>query len=122
MAAFPSTQKFGWRDMGFDPEAAVERGAMERGIPKQRRISSDVRVELDLTLYFDTSAEITTFETFFFTTINAGQDFFDFTLPLYGGVVQARVVGGKLGPLSFQSRTLGLATRTLKIEYWRSVW
>lgn len=103
-------------------EPAVERSQMERGIPKQRRISSDVRIELALTLYFDSAADLAAFETWFYTTINAGQDFFDFTHPRTGAALQARFVGGELGEVSYQNRTLGKSSRPVKLEYWRSTW
>lgn len=121
MAAFP-TVKYEWRDLGEDPEPVVVRGEMERGIPKQRRVRSDVRVEIPLTIHFDTKAEAAAFETWFFTTIKAGQDWFDFTHPRLGTTVTARVVGGELGPLTFTKRTLESSKRGLKIEYWRSTW
>ena len=121
MAAFPDV-KYDWRDLGEDPEPVVERTQMERGVPKQRRINSDVRVEVPITVHFDSKAEAADFETWFFTTINAGQDWFDLTHPRTGAVVQARVVGGKLGPLSYLNPTLEASKRTLKVEYWRSAW
>jgi hypothetical protein len=122
MAAFPSTVKFGWRDLQETPEPVVERAEMERGIPKQRRINSDVRMELELTLHFDTKAELAAFETWFFTTIKGGQDFFDFVHPASGTTVQARAKGGALGPVSWRNRTLQMSQRKLTLEYWRATW
>lgn len=122
MASFPTGMRYDWRDMSETPDAVVERTAMERGIPKQRRTASDARVEVAITLHFDSAAEITDFETWFYTTVHAGQDFFDWTHPRTGATVQARVVGGELGALKYLRRTLDRATRPLKIEYWRSAW
>lgn len=122
MAAFPTGMRYDWRDLSEAPEAVVERQPMERGIPKQRRIASDARVEVAITLHFDTTAEITDFETWFYTTVNAGQDFFDWVHPRTGATLQARVVGGELGPLQYMRRTLDKAKRSLKLEYWRSAW
>lgn len=121
MAAFPDV-KFDWRDLGEDPQSVVERTEMERGIPKQRRVNSDARVEVPITVYFDSKAEVTDFEDWFYVDINAGQDWFDIPHPRTGVVVQARVVGGKLGPLSYLNRTLEKSKRSLTIEYWRSAW
>lgn len=122
MATFPSYVKYGWRDMQEAPESVVERADMERGIPKQRRRSSDVRVELSLRLEFDSAADAASFETWFYNTIDAGQDFFDFTHPRTASVVQARFVGGELGPLMFRNRTLGLSYRAATLEFWKSTW
>ncbi len=121
MATFP-TVKYSWRELSEAPEPVVQRSDMERGIPKQRRIASDARVEVELQVFFDTKAEAAAFETFFWTDINAGQDFFTWTHPRTGAVLQARVVNGQLGPLKFSQRTLEASQRGLKLEYWRSAW
>jgi hypothetical protein len=122
MAAFPAGMKYDWRDMGEAPESVVERAPMERGIPKQRRIASDARVEVSITLHFDSTTEITNFETWFYDTVRAGQDWFDWVHPRTGATLQARVVGGELGPLKYLRRPLDKATRSLKLEYWRAAW
>ena len=122
MAAFFPGARYDWRDLTETPDAVVERSEMERGIPKQRRTASDARVEVTITLHFDTAAEITAFETWFYTTVNAGQDFFDWVHPRTGGTLQARMVGGELGPLRYLRRPLDKATRSIKLEYWRSAW
>lgn len=122
MAIWPSGMRYDWRDFSETPEPVVERSEMERGVPKQRRISSDARVELQLTLHFDTTAEIAAFEAWFYTTIKAGQDWFDFPHPRTGATVQARIVGGELGALTYLRRPLDKAKRTVKLEYWRSTW
>ena len=122
MAAFPAWVKYDWRGLGETPDSVVERTQMERGIPKQLRIASDARVEVPITLHFDSKAEIAAFETWFYDDISAGQDWFDWVHPRTGATVQARVVGGELGPLKYLRRTLDMATRTMKVEYWRSAW
>ncbi len=121
MAAFPDV-KFDWRDLSEAPDSVVDRTEMERGIPKQRRIASDARVEIPMTLLFDTKVEAAAFEDWFYEDINAGQDFFDFTHPRTGVVVQARVVQGTLGKLQFDQATLQASKRQLTVEYWRSAW
>lgn len=122
MAAFPTNVKYDWRDLTETAESVTEGSKMERGIPKQRRIASDARVELALTVHFDSRAEALAFDSFFFDDINAGQDFFDFTHPRTGAVVQARVVGGEMGSLKFKQPTLEKSTRSFKLEYWRPTW
>lgn len=122
MATFPSNVKFGWRDMGEKPDSVTESAPMERGIPKQRRINSDARVELTLTLHFDSKAEAAAFETWFYVDIKAGQDFFDFVHPRTGATVQARFKGGELGTLTYLQRTLERSQRQVTLEFWRSTW
>lgn len=122
MPSFPSWCKYSWRDMSDSAEPVVERTQMERGIPKQRRIASDAQQLLAFTVFFDTKAEANSFETWFFNDLQAGALFFDFTHPRLGTVVQGRVVGGKLGELQYQNRTLEKSSRTLSIEWWRSTW
>lgn len=121
MATFP-TAKFDWQDLSLAPGSVVERSEMERGVPKQRRIASDARVEVAITVMHDTKAEALAFEDWFYDEINAGQDWFDWPHPMTGTVHQARVVNGELGPLNFEQKTLEASNRTLKIEYWRSTW
>ena len=58
MAAFPTGLRLEWRDMAEAPESVVAREPMERGIPKQRRVASDARVELPLVLHFDSKAAV----------------------------------------------------------------
>lgn len=122
MATWPTGMRYDWRDFSETPEPVVERSEMERGRPKQRRIASDARVEVQLTLHFDSKAEIAAFEDWFYTTIKAGQDVFDWPHPRTGVTVQAQVVGGELGPLTYLRGPLDKAKRSLKIEYWRSTW
>lgn len=122
MAALPSYVKYGWRDMAEQPESVVEAAPMERGIPKHRRTNSDARVDLPLTLHLDTHADIESFLTWFYTTINAGADFFDLVHPRTGATVQARFKSGQLGAWNYLNRTLGRASMQVQLEYWRSAW
>lgn len=115
--AFPSYVKIGWNDSGENHRPVVERSEMERGIPKQRRINADVLVTVPLTLYFDTAADAANFETWFYT--GGGMDWFDFTLPRTGAVVQARIVGGDIGTLKPSNRTWSMSERQTKLEYVR---
>lgn len=119
MPAWPSNTKFGWRDLEEAPQPVVERTQMERGIPRQRRVASDPMVQMQLQVYFDTKAEAAAFETWFYTDLLAGQDWFTFTHPRTGQTVNARVVNGELGPLKFEQRTLEASNRSLRIEFVR---
>lgn len=122
MATWPTGLRYDWRDLTETPDPIVERSEMDRGVPKQRRIASDARIEVQLTLHFNTAAEVAAFDTWFYDTIHAGQDWFDWPHPRTATTLQARIVGGKLGALSYLAPTLGWARRTLQLEYWRSAW
>lgn len=121
MATFPNVQ-LDWRDLSEKPESVIDRTEMERGIPKQRRVASDARVELAVTVYFDTKAEAIAFEDWFYEDIDAGAAWFDFLHPRTGAVIPARIVNGEIGELKFQQRTLQASSRSFKLEYWRSTW
>ena len=116
--AFPAYVLYGWSDSGEQHRPVVERSEMERGIPKQRRISADVLVTIPLTLYFETAANAADFETWVYT--GGGLDWFDFPLPRTGTVVQARIVGGDIGMLKPSIRTWAKTERQVKLEYVRT--
>jgi hypothetical protein len=121
MATFPTYVKLGWQDTSEAAQPIVERTEMERGVPKQRRTQSDVLVQMPVTLYFLTAADATSFETWFYTDINAGADWFSFTSLRTGGTLQVRIVGGDMGKLVPAQRTWARSQRTLTLEYLKSV-
>lgn len=121
MSAFP-TVKFDWKDLSEEQDPLVATTPMERGKAKVRRTNSDARSELAMTVYFDTKTEAADFLNWFNVDISAGADEFDFTHPRTGTTYQARVVGGKLGPLTHSQRTLEASQRQLKIEYWMAAY
>lgn len=116
--AFPTYVKIGWKDSGEEHRPVVERSDMDRGIPKQRRISADTLVTVPVTLFFDSAANASDFETWFYT--GGGMDWFDFTLPRTGTVVQARIAGGDIGRLVPLRGDWAYAQRQVKLEYVRA--
>lgn len=122
MATFPSWIQIGWRDMTLTLGKVVQTSELERGQPRSRRIASDARDTLELSLYFNTIGQQTDFEHWFDQEINSGADWFDFTDPRTGAVRQAHFVEGEIGPLKFEGSTLAHATRTVKLEFMRSTW
>lgn len=122
MAAFPIASNRIVADYTETPQPAIERSPMERGIPKQRRITSDIRVELAVTVAFLSKSEDAAFKSWFYSTINAGESFFDFVQPNTKATVQARIVNGDIGTLMADRSTLDLFRRTFKVEYWQSAW
>lgn len=119
MAAFPDYVKLGWKGSGAQPKSIVTRTEMERGIAKQRRISADTVVTLEVTAYFDTLQQSLDFEDWVYQEIGAGADWFDFPNPRGGGIVQGRIPEGEIGKLVPSNRTWGMSMRQFKVEYVR---
>lgn len=120
MPALPSYVKLGWRETSEAPAPVVVRSEMERGVPKQRRISADTMVTVPLRLYFDTKQQSVDFEEWFFGDIEGGAVAFDWTNPRSGLVVQAKVVNGDIGQLKPGNKTWAYAYRDVKFEYLRA--
>lgn len=117
MATFPTYVKTVWNQTTEQVNPVVIRSEMERGVPKQRRQSTNPMANLSLTLVFGHKKRIEDFESWFYNDIGAGALFFDFTHPRTGETIQARIVGGQLG----QVTPLGLYreryTMPLELEY-----
>lgn len=119
MPTFPSYVKIG-SPLEEAPASVVLRSEMERGVPKQRRFAADTLVEQQVTLYFETKQDSIDWETWFYTTINGGVDFFDWPDQRSGTTVQARVKNGQLGPLKLMMHRWAYSQRTLTLEWLRS--
>ena len=105
------------------PKPVVIRSEMERGVPKQRRISSDTMVTVPVNLYFETPQNASDFESWVYSNIGGGADWFTWVNPRTGSNVQARIVGGDIGSLKSMTGTWsGMSTRSLNIEYLRSAY
>ena len=99
---FPSDVPVVLGSFSEDRSSVVLRSEMERGVPKQRRMASDALVQVKVTLQFKTQAHANTFEAWFDSAAGAGggADWFAWVHPRTGQTVQARVMGGTLGPLT----------------------
>lgn len=100
MATFPSDVLCVLGAYSEERTPVVLRSEMERGVPKQRRTASDTMVSVKVTLQFKDSAHNEAFETWFDSQIGSGADWFSWVHPRTGATVQARIVGGQLGPLA----------------------
>jgi len=120
MATWPSYALLGWADTGEQMAPIAARSSMDRGVAKQRRTQADVVVTCPVTVYFNSAANAASFETWVYTTLNGGVDFFDFTSLRTGGTVQMRIVGGDIGKLTPSTRTWARSQRSFSIEYVRS--
>lgn len=100
MATFPTYARVLWPDGDEAPLPIVARSAVERGIAKQRRTQSDTVISKTIMVLFKSIQQDQDFEDWFYSPsgADAGAAWFDFTVPRTGEVVQARVVGGEIGP------------------------
>lgn len=125
-ATFPSDVAVVLGSYGEDQTTAVMRSEMERGVPKQRRMASDVLVSVKATLQFKSSAHHDAFMAWFDGQIGSGADWFSWAHPRTGATVQARIVGGQLGPLTPVHGTwragLQRCRRDCTFEYLRSAY
>jgi len=122
MATFPAYVDIAWADTSETPATVVLRSEMERGVAKQRRMASDAMVTVPVTLYFRTKQNAIDFESWVYTQINGGADWFDWTNPRTSTVVRARIVGGNIGSLKPSTRAWTSAERSLQLEYLRSAY
>lgn len=118
MADFPSYAQIltdGFSE-SFDP--AVERTDMERGVPKQRLINSQVLVKLSATLFFRSSDDVAAFESWYFDTLKR-IGWFQMKHPRTGAAITARFEGGSIGSLSPLGPKFYIASRNVVMEYLR---
>lgn len=124
MATMPSYVQISAGSVSEDRAPVVIRSEMERGVPKQRRIASDAMVSVPVVLMFKSSADNDSFEAWFDSQIGSGANWFSWTHPRTGAVVQARFVEGRLGALSAVHGTFkrGRCQRSATLEYLRSTY
>lgn len=120
MATFPGYVKLGWHDSGEQASSMVQRTEMERGVAKQRRTQADMVVTVPVTAYFNTALDASNFETWVYSTINGGMDWFDFTSLRTGGTVSARIVGGDIGSLTPAVGSWARSKRSFRLEFVRA--
>jgi len=99
-------------------EPAVERTEMERGVPKQRLVNSQVLAKLRVSLYFATSAAADEFDAWYFDDIKR-IGWFDFRHPRNGRMLRVRFEGGAVGELVLVDETAFDTTRQVTLEYLR---
>lgn len=126
MATFPVDVKYVMGAYEEDRAPVVLRSEMERSVPKQRRMASDTLVTVKVVLQFASVAKNDAFEVWFDSQISAGTDWFGWVHPRTGAVVQARFVGGVIGPLKPLHGTwrtgLQRCRRDATLEYLRSAY
>jgi len=98
----------------FDP--SVERTEMERGVPKQRLLNSQVLRTLMLSVLFRSADDAARFEDWYFSDIKR-IGWFSFRHPRTGATINARFQSGSIGRLTPIKSAFGLSQRDLVVEY-----
>lgn len=118
MAEFPAYAKVRFHDYSetFDP--SIERTEMERGVPKQRVINSQVLAKISASILFRSAADVASFESWYFDVIKR-IGWFTMTHPRTGQVINARFENADIGVVSPLSGAFRVAKRDVVIEYLR---
>jgi len=101
----------------FDP--SIERTEMERGIPKERVLNSQVLDSITATVLFRSAGDIAAFDAWYFTDVKR-VGWFTMAHPRTGAAISARFQAGKLGRLSPIAPGFGAAMREVVLEYLRA--
>lgn len=118
MEIFPTVARvtFDGQVRSFDP--SVERTEMERGVPRQRLLNSQVLVKQSMTLYFASIGDVTTFEDWYFDVIKR-IGWFEMVHPYSGQTIKARFENGALGDLVPDEKLTGDFKMDTVVEYLR---
>lgn len=118
MATFPdyACVQFDGYSETFDP--SVQRTEMERGVPKQRLLNSQVLVKLNVTLAFRSAEDVAAFDDWYFDVIKR-IGWFTMPHPRTLQTINARFENGSIGTLSPRATQFAVAQRTLVLEYLR---
>lgn len=115
MAAFPAygtLYKYSEKP-GINP---VLRSQFERGPVKQTKILSKQLYEMSIQYVFSNS-EYGTWKTWYDTTINRGADYFDFTHPMSGSTISARIKDGQFSAQPFSTSGSHIVVN-ITVEYY----
>lgn len=118
MAALPAYVGFLFSGYGETPNPSVERTEMERGVPVERVLNSQVLVQIRVTFVFRSPEQATGFETWYYEDIKR-IGWFDMPHPRTGQTITARFVAGNIGTLVPRVPTFRGSQRDVTLEYLR---
>ncbi|SBV37850.1 P17 [uncultured Stenotrophomonas sp.] len=118
MTQMPESTKVLMEGMVDSFEPSVERTEMERGVPKQRLVNSQVLAKLKVGLYFENSTAADDFEEWYFNTIKR-IGWFQFHHPRNGKLLTVRFEKGEIGELSLLDDSGFDTRRSVTLEYLR---
>lgn len=103
---------------GEEIEPAVERTEMERGVPKQRLLNTQVLRTLMISVLFRRAADAAQFERWYFDDLKRIA-WFSMRHPRTGETITARFQNGSIGRLTPLKPAFGLSQRDMVVEYLR---
>ena len=118
MAEFPSYVCIAFDGYGESFDPSVESTEMERGVPKERLLNSQVMMKVAASLIFKSAADIESFLNWYFNTIQR-IGWFTMTHPRTGQTITAKFPGGDIGTLVPLAPAFGVGKRDLTIQYLR---
>ena len=118
MTQLPANTKVLMAGMVDSWEPAVERTEMERSVPKQRLVNSQVLAKLKVGLYFKDSTAADEFDDWYFSTITR-IGWFEIRHPRNGKLLTVRFEGGSVGELMLIDESAFDSTRQVVLEYLR---
>ena len=118
MATMPSYVCVGFDGYSESFDPSVERTDMERGLPKQRLMNTQVLAKVNATLNFFSAADAAAFEQWYFDDVHR-IEFFDMTHPRTGAAIRARFENGDIGELVPLAPQFAASSRAVVLEYLR---
>lgn len=115
---WPTFAKVVTDGFGETPNPSVKRTEMERGIPKQAVINRRVMVEVTITVQFESAADASSFEEWYYNDIKR-IGFFTFRHPRTREMLSVRIKGGDIGTLIPVTAGFGTTRRSMTLEYLR---
>ncbi|ONN68136.1 hypothetical protein [Herbaspirillum sp. VT-16-41] len=115
---FPDYAKIQVDTFQESPGSVMKRTAMDRGVPKQRRVQSDVLVTVSFSVFLTSLEDQQGFEDWYYGDAGMGTVWFDWLDPRTNIIRSVRVVADSLGPLKqLQPLAIGLGSRSIQLEY-----
>jgi hypothetical protein len=119
MTEWPSYAEIRFADYGEEFDPSVQRTEMERGVPKQRLLNSQVMQTLHVSVQFRSAALVEAFEDWYFNEVKR-IGWFTMEHPRRVGVtITARFLAGSIGRLTPLNTRFRFAKRDLVLEYLR---
>lgn len=119
MSVWPAYAEIRFADYGEDFDPSVERTEMERGIPKQRLLNTDVLQTIEASVQFRSAQAVEDFERWYFIDVKR-IGWFSMEHPRTGEPINARFQNGRIGRLQPLNTLFRFAKRDLVIEYVRT--
>lgn len=119
MPQWPTYAEVRFADYGEEFDPSVERTEMERGVPKERALNSQVMQQLHMSVQFRSEADVQAFEEWYFIEVRR-IGWFTMEHPRRAGLmITAKFPGGNIGRLVPLNTLFRFAKRDLVVEYLR---